>query len=223
MIAALFGVAYLSFAAYKNWWKKEWIGASGVFERSKEKARPREKKSIVQRIGEGAQGAKERYIDSLVAKVSEQLEQGSRETAFKAVSLVDEKLDAVQSALGEGGAGKGSGKEEGTTANRGTAQGSQTGTVNASTASEGTFLIPPPPATLVVQDGEMRFAVNGRTGGSAYKVVWGDGVVETGNAPPLETNFLPHTWKTDGDYTVQIIVTDSAGVHAYTFPVRVKK
>jgi hypothetical protein len=91
------------------------------------------------------------------------------------------------------------------------------GSVPAPTSSA--FDAPPPPATIVVKTGEsISFSINS---GQTYKIDWGDNVKDQGATEAGKTTIVNHTWKAEGDYTVNVSVGTSVSTNVFSFPVRV--
>lgn len=83
------------------------------------------------------------------------------------------------------------------------------------------FDVPPPPATIVIKTDELlSFSINS---GQVYKIDWGDGLKDQGATEIGKTTVVSHTWKSEGDYVVNVSVGNSVSTNVYSFPVRVYK
>ena len=83
------------------------------------------------------------------------------------------------------------------------------------------FGAPPPPATIVIKTNEsLSFSVNS---GQVYKIDWGDDTKDKGSMEAGKTTIVSHAWKSEGDYSVNVSVSNSVSTNIHSFPVRVYK
>lgn len=199
-LAVAGGIVYGGYYAYNNWWNGEIAGnisnGAGVIGQTVSNKATDYAKSIASTTGQSVASFIKSNIGDFISNVGEQIQSAgvNLSGSTSSVPVSTAILPPIQSVSSL-----------------------PLGNVPAPTSSA--FDMPPPPATIVVNAGELlSFSVNS---GQIYKVDWGDGTKSQGATEADAITIVHHSWSALGDYVVNVNVGNSVTNNTYSFPVRV--
>lgn len=190
-------VLYGAYSWYVGWWNPE-----DSFSRVRGYAENVFRMGGEQALEQAEQKADE-YVDAVVGEVKEGAFEYAKDKVTDAFVTIGEEISGKAKSI------------------FGIAPSSDTGAETAEEPKGAGFLVPPPSATLTIAPGTpIVFSINR---GASYRVDWGSGTAESGTTSKDGITLLTHAWDKEGDYTVEIAVTDGGKTETKTFPIRVYK
>lgn len=209
-------VGYFGYQAYTKWWNTDLLksktgNVEGTVASTTEKAKSfiqEQTAEIKEKAGEYTdqvvEGAKDGVLDFIKEKIGEGITSLGENVLNLGNNLSGTKVQAnpvstiVQNYY------------------QGNSQ-SETNQIPAPTSS--LYFQPPSVTSIIAQENSpLIFSINSNV---SYHIDWGDGEKEEGSESDGNVRLLSHIWKSKGDYSVKITISNGSGVKDYSFPIRV--